>query len=63
MCQNDAQLRFYVAIGVARCNDEALLQAEHADLVVPSLDEVVLDSLTHGRLLRRKTHDPLRAAA
>jgi len=38
-----------LAIGVARLNDELLLEAEHADLVVRSLDEVVLDSVSPVR--------------
>lgn len=44
------------ALGVARLDDEALLQEAGADLVVTSLDDVVLEGLTHGRLeARRKT--------
>ncbi len=44
-----------LAIGVARWDDQALLEAEHADLVVTSLDEVVVDSVIHGPVLRRNT--------
>ena len=38
------------ALGVARLNDAALLRAAGADLVVTSLDEVVIDALVGGRL-------------
>lgn len=38
------------ALGVARLNDEALLQAAGADLVVTTLDDVALDALKQGRL-------------
>ena len=38
------------AIGVARLNDEALLEAAGADIVVTTLDDVSLDSLLAGRL-------------
>lgn len=44
------------AIGVARLNDEALLEAAGADLVVASLDDVALDALAAGRLEHRRTH-------
>jgi beta-phosphoglucomutase len=37
-------------LGVARLHDEALLQAEAADLVVDSLDEVAMDQLRGGFL-------------
>jgi beta-phosphoglucomutase-like phosphatase (HAD superfamily) len=37
-------------LGVARADDAALLAAEHADLVVPSLDQVDLDALRRGEL-------------
>ena len=40
-----------VALGVARFGDAASLRAAGADLVVTSLDEVVLDALKDGRLL------------
>jgi beta-phosphoglucomutase-like phosphatase (HAD superfamily) len=38
------------AIGVARLQDEALLRAVNADLVVTTLDDVALDALQAGRL-------------
>jgi beta-phosphoglucomutase-like phosphatase (HAD superfamily) len=38
------------ALGVARANDEALLEAAGAHLVVESLDEVDLEQIKHGRL-------------
>jgi beta-phosphoglucomutase len=41
------------AIGVARAQDEALLAAAHADLVVNTLDEVDLGALAHGRLTKQ----------
>ena len=41
------------SLGVARLNDAAFLQAEHADLVVTSLDDVAIDGLAKGRLYRR----------
>jgi beta-phosphoglucomutase-like phosphatase (HAD superfamily) len=41
------------AIGVARADDAALLAAQHADLVVGSLDEVDIAALTDGRLDHR----------
>ena len=40
-------------LGIARNNDESLLQAAGADLVVTSFDEVAIDDLAHGRLCRR----------
>lgn len=40
-------------LGVARLHDTALLEAEQADLVVTSLDEVATDGLAKGRLCRR----------
>jgi len=42
------------ALGVARLDDEALLWAAGADLVVHSLDEVDRDALARGALLRVK---------
>lgn len=39
-------------LGIARFNDEDLLVAEHADLVVTSLDDVSLPALLAGRLER-----------
>lgn len=41
------------ALGVARQHDEALLEDAGADLVVTSLDEVAVDELAAGRLVRR----------
>lgn len=38
------------ALGIARLNDEALLQAAGADLVVTTLDDVSLAALAQGRL-------------
>jgi len=40
------------AIGLARADDEALLGAEHADLVVDSLDDVAVAALSSGELRR-----------
>ena len=40
-------------LGVARVQDAAGLEAQHATLVVASLDEVALDGLAEGRLCRR----------
>lgn len=40
------------AIGIARLDDEALLQAAGADLVVTSLDDVSLKALNEGRVER-----------
>lgn len=45
-----------LAIGVARLNDAALLEAAGADLVVTSLDEVDVAALAEGRLQRRTVH-------
>lgn len=39
-------------LGIARFNDEDLLAAENADLVVTSLDDVSLPDLLRGRLVR-----------
>ena len=39
-------------LGVARLGDAAGLRAEHADLVVVSLDDVAMDELAAGRLRR-----------
>jgi beta-phosphoglucomutase-like phosphatase (HAD superfamily) len=39
-----------LGLGIARFNDEDLLAAEHADLVVTSLDDVSLPALLAGRL-------------
>jgi HAD superfamily hydrolase (TIGR01509 family) len=50
-----------LGLGIARFNDEDLLAAEHADLVVTSLDDVSLPALLAGRLERSAA--PLRAAA
>ncbi len=41
------------ALGVARFGDEALLRTAAADLVVTSLDEIVIEALAEGRLCRR----------
>jgi beta-phosphoglucomutase len=41
------------AIGIARKDDAELLAAAHADIVVPSLDEVDLGALAEGRLATR----------
>lgn len=41
------------ALGVARHEDEALLRAEAADLIVTSLDEIAVEELAKGRLCRR----------
>jgi beta-phosphoglucomutase len=43
------------ALGVARLRDVALLREAGADLVVTSLDEIVIDELADGRLCRRPT--------
>jgi beta-phosphoglucomutase len=40
------------ALGVARLDDQAGLQAAHADMVVTSLDEVHLDAVAGGRICR-----------
>lgn len=42
-----------MALGVARVGDADLLRAAGADLVVTSLDEVVVDALVGGRLTAR----------
>ncbi len=41
-----------LGLGIARFNDEDLLAAEKADLVVTSLDDVSLPDLLTGRLMR-----------
>jgi HAD superfamily hydrolase (TIGR01509 family) len=41
-------------LGVARLHDAAGLEAQHASLVVTSLDEVAVDGVASGRLLRRR---------
>ena len=41
-----------MALGVARLNDEELLEAAGADLVVKALDEVKVEALLAGRLQR-----------
>jgi hypothetical protein len=41
-----------MALGVARLNDEELLKAAGADLVVKALDEVKVEALLAGRLQR-----------
>ena len=41
------------ALGLARANDAKMLAAANADLVVESLDEVDLQRLRGGRLVRR----------
>jgi beta-phosphoglucomutase len=41
------------ALGVARLHDKAGLQAAHADVVVTTLDEVQVETLSDGRLCRR----------
>ncbi len=43
------------ALGVARLNDEALLEEAGADLVVATLDDVSLEALKEGRLERKRT--------
>ena len=42
------------AIGIARADDAQLLAAEHADIVVTTLDEVDLSALADGRLATKK---------
>jgi beta-phosphoglucomutase-like phosphatase (HAD superfamily) len=42
-------------LGIARNNDEHLLKAAGADLVVKSFDEVAIDDLTQGRLCWRSS--------
>ena len=46
-------------LGLARANDEVLLEEAGADLVVTSLDDVDLDALSEGRLerVRRRTEN------
>jgi len=39
-----------VALGVARLNDQALLNEAGADLVVTSLDDVAENALSEGQL-------------
>ena len=39
-----------VALGLARADDEELLAAANADLVVTTLDDISLDALYEGRL-------------
>lgn len=46
------------AIGIARFDDAALLEAAGADIVVESLDEVDLDALAAGRLAVRRRPPP-----
>ena len=41
------------ALGLARADDEELLAAANADLVVTSLDDVDMDALLHGELVAR----------
>lgn len=43
------------ALGVARGDDVELLSSAHADLVVTTLDDVALEGLEQGRLVRRPT--------
>jgi beta-phosphoglucomutase-like phosphatase (HAD superfamily) len=43
------------ALGLARADDEELLEEAGADLVVTSLDDVSLDTLAEGRLERKDT--------
>jgi beta-phosphoglucomutase len=40
----------FAALGVARHDDEAILEEANADIVVKTLDEVDLDALAEGRL-------------
>jgi beta-phosphoglucomutase-like phosphatase (HAD superfamily) len=49
------------AIGVARLHDDALLVAAGADLVVATLDDVVLGALREGRLERASQPPPSHA--
>lgn len=44
------------AIGVARLDDQDLLRAADADLVVTSLDEVAVDALASGHVARTEPH-------
>jgi beta-phosphoglucomutase len=48
-----AKAGVFAALGVARHDDEALLSEAGADLVVNTLDDVDLDGLAQGRLVRR----------
>jgi beta-phosphoglucomutase len=41
------------AIGIARFDDSALLEAAGADIVVETLDEVDLEALAEGRLKKK----------
>ena len=43
----------FAGLGVARHDDEALLERAHADIVVTSLDDIALEGLAEGRLERR----------
>jgi beta-phosphoglucomutase-like phosphatase (HAD superfamily) len=43
----------FAGLGVARHDDEALLERAHADIVVTSLDEISLEALAEGRLEAR----------
>ncbi|HEV2776872.1 MAG TPA: HAD-IA family hydrolase [Solirubrobacteraceae bacterium] len=43
----------FAGLGVARHDDEALLERAHADIVVTSLDAISLEALSEGRLERR----------
>ena len=43
----------FAGLGVARHDDEALLERANADIVVASLDEISLEALAEGRLERR----------
>jgi beta-phosphoglucomutase len=45
-----------LALGVARLDDEALLESAGADLVVTSLDDVDVEVLAQGRLQRRNAN-------
>ncbi len=40
------------ALGLARADDEEVLDAANADLVVTTLDDISLDALAEGRLER-----------
>jgi beta-phosphoglucomutase len=41
------------ALGLARADDEDILAAANADLVVTTLDDVDVESLSQGRLARK----------
>ncbi|MDP2709819.1 MAG: HAD-IA family hydrolase [Solirubrobacteraceae bacterium] len=43
----------FAALGLARHDDEALLAGADADIVVSTLDDIDLDALSAGRLVRR----------